>query len=246
MKQILFVLIAVILLGCGGKTSKNEADDTSSNQKTIGNSCLSDLVEKNEIEKMINKEQVASIVGINADNVVFEENKSSRAKYSTVIFKWEPAQERTMTMEVKVGDRTISQTAPLKNSINVGKIDSIGDKKDQSALEYFNYVYGPKTKEEKKEAKARVDRAQETSDKVDKKSAETIKSMVDKQTSSKVDGIGSSAFGSVQNANGMIYYNLKVLHGDTMFEITTDVSDDSEEDIRIAKEIAQQIIDNCN
>nr|WP_297785936.1 hypothetical protein [uncultured Allomuricauda sp.] len=246
MKQIVFVLITITLLGCGNKTPKNKADDTSSNQKSINSSCLSDLIEKNEIEKMINKEQVASIVGISVDNIEFEENKSSRAANSTVLFKWEPMQERTMTMEVKVGDRTISQTVPLKNSINIGRIDLIGNKKNQSALEYFDYTYGPKTKQEKEQTKSKIDQAQETSDQVNKKSAEALKSMVDKQTSNKVSGIGSSAFGSVQKASGMIYYNLKVLHGDTMFEITTDVSDDSDEDIRIAKEIAQQIINNCN
>jgi hypothetical protein len=238
--------MTVSILSCGSNTSKNETNDASSDQETIGNSCLSELVEKNEIEKMISKEKVASIVGISADKIAFEENKSSSAEYSTVRFEWEPEQERTMTMEMKVGDRTVSQTLPLQNGINVGKIDVIGDKKDQSALEYFNSTYGPKTKEEKAQAMERIDRAQETSDQVSEESAAMIKSMADKLTSSRVDGIGSSAFGAVNNARGMIYYNLKVLHGDTMFEITTDVSEDSDEDIRIAKAIAQKIIDNCN
>lgn len=246
MKELLIALMTVTILSCGNNTSNNETDDTSADQNTIGNSCLSELAEKNDIEKMISKEQVASIVGISADKIAFEENKSSRAEYSTVRFEWEPEQERTMTMEMKVGDRTVSQTLPLQNGINVGNIDVIGNKKDQSALEYFNSTYGPKTKEEKEQAIERIDRAQETSDQVNEKSAAVIKSMAGKLTSSKVDGIGNSAFGSVNNAKGMIYYNLKVLHGDTMFEITTDVSEDSDEDIRISKAIAQQIIDNCN
>lgn len=44
----------------------------------------------------------------------------------------------------------------------------------------------------------------------------------------------------------MVYYNLKVLGGNTMFQVTCDVSDDSEQDIRVALEIAKQIIANCN
>lgn len=239
---LLFTLIT--LISCSSDSKKEESETISITNQPA--SCLNELVENNEIEKMIQLEQVSDIVQVAVVEIEVEENKSKSSKYSTVRYLWEPAQKRTVDMEIKAGDRTINQTVPVKSGFNVGNIEILKVKEDRTPLEYFDMLYGPKTTEEKEQMKKGVDKARSESDKVDEKSSEMIKSMVDKQNSSPVDGVGNRAFGSTKNVNGMGFYTLRVLHGGTKFEVSTDVSDDPEEDERIAKEVAIQIIQNCD
>ena len=248
MKNLFVFFIILSMLACGSNDSSDQAQATeaeTSPSNSTGSSCLTKLVESNEIEKMINPNQLADIAGITLEEIETEPNKSSSSKYSTVKYSWEPEEERTFTLEMKVGDRTISQSGPLKNSVDVGMIEIVESVGDRTPLEIFDLTYGPKTQAQKEKEKAAVDRAQESSDKVDKSSADVIKAMVDKFKTTKVDDTGTRAYGSVQEAGGMVYYNLYVLHKNTMFEVTTDVSEDSAEDARMAKLVAQQIVANC-
>jgi hypothetical protein len=246
MKSLYSFLLVFLLFACGSQdASAPDAKTEADSRATGGHSCLADLVEGNEIEKMISAEQIAELAGVLSPEVEVEPNKSSTAQYSTIKYSWEPEEERTFTLEMKVGDRTISQSGPLKNSVDVGMIEIIEAVGDRSPLEIFDLTYGPKTQAQKEKDKAAVDRAQESSDQVDESSAEVIKAMVDKFKTTKVEDTGTRAYGSVQKASGMVYYNLYVLHENTMFEVTTDVSDDTEEDARMAKLVAQRIVANC-
>jgi len=248
MKPLFSLFLVLFLFSCGSQDSSSvqkEKEATPEPEVSVGNSCLADLVESNEIEKMISIDQVAELAAITVDEVEMEDNKSSTAKYSTIKYSWEQEEERTFTLEMKVGDRTISQSAPLKNSIDVGMIEIVEAVGDRTPLEIFDLTYGPKTQAQKQKDKAAVDRAQESSGQVDESSADVIKAMVDKINYTKVEDTGTRAYGSVQKVSGLVFYNLYVLHGNTMFEVTTDVSDYSEEDVLMAKLVAQQIVANC-
>ena len=248
MKLIFSLFLVLFLFSCGSQDSSSvqkEKKAPTELEVSVGNSCLSDLVESNEIEKMISIDQIAELAAIAANEVRIDDNKASTAQYSTVKYSWEPEEERTFTLEVKVGGQTVSQSGPLKNSVDVGMIEIIEPIGDRTPLEIFDLTYGPKTQAQKEKDKAAVDRAKESSDQVDESSSELIKDMVDKFNYTKVKDTGTRAYGSVQKAGGMVFYNLYVLHENTMFEVTTDVSDDSEEDARMAKLVAQRIVANC-
>ena len=200
---------------------------------------------QNEIEKMISAEQVASIVDKAVSELEYSESKSRTSDYSTFGYEWKPEKERIMEMTMSVGERTVTTKIPLPNQVDIGNIEII-EPKNGSAEDYFKRIYGPKTKEQKERAKEAVDRAAKSNDEVDEKSAETIKNMVDKEVpNQEIAGIGDVAYWAENNTKGMIYVVTRVLHGNTMFKITTDVSEDTQEDLRVSKEITKQIIANC-
>jgi hypothetical protein len=251
MKHTIFInrlfifVLAGSLIACGGTSTQEDSASLGEAADSETATCLAEYAKNNELEKMISKEQIAEIVGKTAAELEYDEGKSSSSRYSTVGYSWKSDEQRILTMETKVGDRIIKTEAPLDDQIDFGNIDIL-DEDNAKALEYFERTYGNKSKAAKERAKESLDRTAESRDDVTKEQAESLKKMVDKESSVKVEGVGSSAYYGIIDANGMVYIDLKVLDGNTMFKITTDVSSDSDKDLEIAKKVAQQIIANCN
>ena len=238
MRKIIIYLLPFLLIACGGNTtSKNEKSNPVNEE-----SCLAGLIADNQIEKMIAVESVAEIIGKPKESIDVEDSKSKYSKYSTIAYQWEADEPRKMIVEVKSGEEVMKIENEVPNNISVGNLDLMGQ---EDPLAYFNRTYGPKTAAEKEQTKQDIDKASESSDKVDKKSAETLKKMVGKQNSKQIEDVGDQAFWSAQSINNIGYVSLKVLHGNVMFEITADVSAEYEEDLAIAKKIAQEIIVQC-
>lgn len=247
-------LLISTLFACGGKT---ESKDESSASEVVKESCLAELVEGNEIEKMISKTQMAKLAGVSEEKIEMTDSKSSSAKYSFSGFKWEPEVARKMILKTKLpagpdGKKSVMESEmEAENKISFGQLDIL-DGKSGGPKEYFRYTYGPKTKEEKEAIKESIDRSKESSEKVNEKSAETIKNMVDKQSSTEVK-VGDLAYWSVtpyknfytESGEEETEAKIQVLHGNTMFSVSANVSDNIEEDLAMAKKVAQQIIDNC-
>jgi len=253
-KYLSVYLLITILCACGGKTSSKE-ESTSSEVPT--ESCLAELVEGNEIEKMISKTQMAQIAGVSEEEIETTDSKSSAAKYSFAGFKWDPKVPRKMILKTELpagsdGKKSVMESKmEAENKISFGQLDVL-ESKSRGPKEYFRYTYGPKTKEEKEAIKKSIDRSKESSEKVDEKAAETIKSMVDKQSSKEVK-VGDLAYWSITSYKNFYTESgeeeteakIQVLHGNTMFSVSANVSDNIEEDLAMAKKVAQQIIDNC-
>ena len=245
MQKLITILVMFALLSCGSKNEEN-----TSSAGAIKNSCIADLVESNEIEKMLTKEQLAVTVDIESGEIEMKDNKSGSAKYSTVAYNWEPAEERYFIMETKIpagagGETEVIETkTKAVNKVSFGQVEVFGEK-IEDPQEYFRYTYGPKTAEEKEKIKEQVDKSQKTSDKVDKKSAETIKKMLDKENSTELE-VGDMAFWSKVSYANVTEAKIRVLHGNTMFTVSADVSENIEEDLEVAKRVAAQIIANCD
>jgi len=247
MKKLVISLLSIYLVACGA--SENKDSESSASGDDVGNSCLADLIEGNEIEKMITASQLAEIVGKAEADLELKDNKSSSAKYSTMAYNWDAEEERLMIMEIKTptadgGSKTIKTETAVPNKVIFGNIDVL-DIGSSGPKEYFRRTYGPKTKAEKDRAKEAIDKTQKQRDDVDEKSAEAIKSMVDKQTSNELEGVGTLAYWNAQSYSNVTDARVRVLHGDTMFEVSVDVSEDTQEDLEVAKKVAQQIIANC-
>lgn len=238
MKKIIIYLLPLFLMACGSSTTSNTEESNSTTEE----SCLADLIAENQIEKMITLESIAEITGEPTESIEVKDNKSQYSKYSTIAYQWEPDEPRKMVIEVKSGERVIKMENEIANTINIGNLDIIDN---EDPLAYFNRIYGPKTEAEKEQTKKDIDRASENSDKVDKQSAESLKKMVGKQNSKQVDNVGDQAFWSAKSINEVESVQLKVLHGNVTFEVTTDVSKDAEEDLAMAKQVAQQVISQC-
>lgn len=237
-----------LLFACGGSESTSDSAEADV-AEDVTSSCLADLIEGNEIEKMITAQQLAKLVGKTEADLELKDNKSRSAEYSTMAYNWEPEEERIMIMEMKSpkaggGEHVIKTESPVPNKVIFGNIDVIDiDGKDPK--EYFRYTYGPKTAEEKEAIKKNIDKSKEQSDKVDEKSAEALKGMVDKQSSAELSDVGDLAYWSTQTYSNVTDAKVKVLHGNTMFEVAVDVSNDTQEDLAVAKKVSQQIIANC-
>lgn len=186
-----------------------------------------------------------------------QDSKSSSSDYSSYGYSWVPEETRQLVFRTEMAagpnrEKKIFETkTEASNNVSFGNLEILDDTR-KGPRQYFRYTYGPKTKEEKEAIKKSLDRAKETSDKVDEKSAETLKSMVDKQKSNEV-AVGDLAYWSTTSLAGM--YNesgeieteakIRVLHGNTMFAVSANVSENIEDDLAMAKKVAQQIIDNC-
>ncbi|MEP2773687.1 MAG: hypothetical protein ABJH05_16155 [Fulvivirga sp.] len=240
MKITLIILSSIFLLACSSKS--NEDKTSVANHDNQETSCLADIAVDNSLENMISMTDVAALINTSSDLITYEESKSSSSKYSTIQFKWQPEEERLMRIVVKAGDREIVSENPVKNQVNVGNLEVL---KADDPGKYFKRTYGPQSDEEKAKAKERVDRASETSDEVDKQSAETIKKMVDARNVNVVENIGDQAYWDTNAVSGVEYLNLRVLHKNVMFKVTTDVSAKTEEDLELAKEVAKVVIANC-
>jgi len=246
MKKLVISLLSIYLVACGA--SENKESESSASADDVENSCLAELVEGNQIEKMITASELAEIVGEAEADLELKDNKSSSAKYSTMAYNWETDEERLMVMEIKTpkaggGEHVIKSETPVSNKVIFGNIDVLDY---DSPREYFKRTYGPKTKKEKDKAKEAIDQAKKDDDEVDEKSAKTIKSMVDKQSASEVEGVGDLAYWSKVTYSNVTDVKLHVLHGDTMFVVSADVSADTEEDLEVAKKVAQKIIASCD
>ena len=238
MRKIIHYLLPLLLIACGGNTASNQE----SGNESIKSSCLADLIANNEIEKMISIESLAQIIGKPASNIEMQDNKSSSSKYSTMVYQWEAEEPRMMRMEVKAGDRVMVMENEVPNTVNVGNLELL---EDEDPMTYFKRLYAPKSAAEKTQAKKDIDKASQNSDKVNQEQAETLKKMVDKQKSKAVDGVGDQAYFSTAEVSGVESLILRVLHGNVMFEVTADVSANLEEDLAMARKIAQEIIVQC-
>lgn len=240
MKIIFFCFLSLVVVACGGAST--DENNVAANTIRGGESCLTKVAKDNSVESLISMADVASLINTNADLIEYKENKSSSSKYSTVQFRWETEEERLMRIVVKAGDREIVSENPVKNQVHVGNVEVI---KADDPSNYFRMTYGPQTNEEKERAKERIDRVSESADNVDKRSAETIKKMVDERKVNVAENIGDQAYWDIITTSGVEYLNLRVLHQNVMFKVTTDISSNSSEDLELAKKVAQVIISKC-
>lgn len=247
------VVFSLMLSACGGDQSKQQSDQDNTIE-AVKTSCLEDYID--DPCSLVEATYITEISGVNEEQLEVENNAEGRKVSGYVkaecTYKW-PSDRKT-NMSMSVGDTEINNSIDLKNSIMFGKIDVITEKsykktRTSTPEAYFQRVYGVQTKEDKERAKNAIERAKKESEHVDKKSAEALSEMVDKQPDKKeVADIGDKAVTSVfslKNYDNMRTTHLRVLKDNVVFEVAVDISDDDAADLDVAKRVARRIISGC-
>jgi hypothetical protein len=248
-KNTLLAMAAILIYGCDGSPESGDAGTTSN-----GGSCLAEFA--SDPCTFLDEAYLAEHAGANADSVEITTNDdvSKKSKYVKPECQYEWPSDRKSVLTMEAAGREIQTGMPVPNTILIGDFDIIDDDgfkktRTDNYADYFQRVYGIKTKAEKEQIKEDIARAAEKSDKVDKGSADTISGMVDSQPAKKeISGLGDKAVASVltlKNYSNWSKASLFVLHKNVVFSIEVDVSEDNSEDLEMAKKIAQKIIDRC-
>jgi hypothetical protein len=260
MKNITFLLSAVLLCACGGSSDSSTAgssvvDDETPATAALETSCLAEY--RLKPCELLSVEEAAELTGLAVegaeveapDEMDIEDNND----YSSLdcAYRWET--DRSSEIIIKMGDKEMRQNFPLKDffSVEIDKIvteEELENTRTESAVAYFNRLYGKKTAEEKEQIKDAIERSKQSSD-VDDKAADAISGMVDKDNTVDISDLGDAAsvkrIGLKQYTNYK-YAEMRVLHKNVILLILADVSDDTDADIAMAKKIAERVISKCN
>lgn len=260
MKNIAFALFISLCWACGGSSDSSSAASSVADEETavevpLENSCLAEY--RLKPCEVLSGSEAASLTGLDESTVEIEEpdeyDIEKNDDYATLAcaYRWET--DRNSEMIVKMGEREVRQNFPLTDyfSVEVDKIiteEELKDTRTSSAVTYFNRLYGKKTAEEKEQIKEAIEQTKENTE-VDEKSADAISGMVDADNTVDVSDLGDAAAVkriSLKQYTNYKYAELRVLHKNVILLILADVSDDTNEDIAMARKVAEKVISTCN
>jgi hypothetical protein len=165
------------------------------------------------------------------------------AKHKSCQFSWDS--DRTQIIKFMSLERETS----IDNSIRVGRINVLDEEELKrygkgSEKEYFQAFHQNITEADK--AKLKKDVKDELSEKseTEKNVGEAIIEMASKFKFQEVQGIGDMAsFETRENSNGC---SLHVLHKNLIFTVESDISDDVDVNVQMAKKLAMAVLEKCD
>ncbi|GLR15614.1 hypothetical protein GCM10007940_02290 [Portibacter lacus] len=189
---------------------------------------------------LLTKEKAASIANIDPELVTVKEPvKMKNPLYLTCTFRWDS--DRTTTVKTALGAMEVAQD----NQIQIGSFKLLDSEKiKQPFPEYFDGYYKNVTAEdaEKFDKKLQEELAEESE--TAKKIGTSISKMSLNFNYKSVSGIGDRASWetSTMGTDG----HLHVLHGDVIFSVIVNISDDVNDSFDVAKKVANEILALCN
>ncbi len=244
-KLVLITLSLLSIISCGSSGEQKNPTQSSLQANIVKNSCLAESADKPCT--LVNAETISSISGIAAGEMEMEEPHVSLKNPAYMMCSYEWPSDRTQTIEMM----GISSTSKIDNSISFGSILILNDKVlnrygEKTRTEYFEDFYTNSTEEEKTEAKKVVteelDKNEELSES-DKNVASSIMDVATNFSFTPVSEIGELASWEVNK--GRSGGTLIVLHGNVIFKVAVNISDDNEPNLLMAKKVAQAILDQC-
>ena len=238
MRKTAFLMgIALALFSCnsGNKDSSTSTSDVGSkavSKTSDGNSydCLKPFQE--DYSKLLTKEDMASVYPIPFDQAKADLNPGS---YGSHIYSW-PSDRPEMEQEVS----GMKFKTPDYNTMGVALLSFFSENKNlQDNRELFDRAYKQLTKEELKQIEDNLAKQDEEV----KKTATQMMKVRSKSSWVFVDGTGHSAWYKWNDKYGG---ELAVLAGKAKFYIRLKVSLDPEENLQIARKLAEKILEKCN
>ncbi|SFT15971.1 hypothetical protein [Sphingobacterium wenxiniae] len=257
---LLATTTALIFTACGGNNA-NQGNDSqqqdgttesatasagkASKAKKYNAKCFEDF--DYDYSKMLTKADVLKHVSVSdpdALEVNFKESRSSK-KHNEYSITW--ASDRPdMVMEVKAGGTSVSLPQADNNIVAVEQLEfKRGDAEKE--LSAFDRAYGQLSEQEYREMEERIDQQQADKSEEERK---VMKSMIRARENMKfhpVANVGSGAYWEREEFRKQYFgTNLYVLAGTVQFRIKVKVSNDDEENARIAALLAQEVLAKCN
>ena len=239
-KQLLFSFL-LMCLAFAAFTSCKDNKEGSENLEASNTTTTSDNTAcfeqyKTDLMKMLTKEEIQSVYKGDMSEAKLKSN--IRDKYSSSAdykYIWDGDPNRTERIMANGSDY-----GPMNYRIGVGDLDFYSDD-NEYVIQGFKSTYDL-TDAEKAKAKEAINKELEKSG-VDTKTINTsksiTKSIIPELKFTPVEGIGDAAVW------GHLHSGLIVLKGRATFTVFVDVSDNHEEDVALAKKLAQIILDKC-
>jgi len=224
--KLLLIVLSAALVACSDT-------DTSGSKQTLKKSCISSYIEKPCA--LLTTEIVKKVFPQFPDSA----EKKEIIKLQICSYDW-PSKGRTRSMTI--GGR--SMDIPVANEIGISWIK----KKDiKTALQSFKNTYRTLSEEEKAQASAAMQKAlNERSDGLTKDQKEMAagmsKGFLNNMKYEAVEGVGTAAAWGGVGAGGS---SLKVLEGDTEFEIRANISEVEADNKKLAAALASSLIASC-
>ncbi len=251
MKSSIYFLFLSILAfaGCGG--TENETVKDVANKKVKSSSTQNSCLESYAMDpcKLISLADVAELSDVEVSSI---EKKPPLDMFKnpmmrTCIFRW--PSDRTMTVEVLSQSRTV----PVENEVFVGSFQILDDPDSRIKppyTEWFDRAYRQMTEEEQEKYQKMIDDEVDKQTNDDKQSsqaksmAKSFMKMAGTDQYIKVDEVGDKATAVITKKSPQV--SLNILHGNVKFNVNVNVSDDSEENLKLSKVIAQKILSRCD
>lgn len=240
-KQLLFSFLLVCFAfvaftGCKDNKEGSETLEASNTTATTSDNTTCFEQYKTDLMKMLTKDEIQSVYQGDMSEAKLKSN--IRDKYSpTADYKylWDGDPDRTERIMANGSDY-----GPMSYRIGVGDLDFYNEN-TKFVIKRFQSTYDL-TDAKKAAAKEAINKELEKSG-VDTKTKNTSKSIansiIPELKFTPVEGIGDAAVWD------HLHSGLIVLKGRTRFTVKVDVSDDHQEDVALAKKLAQIILDKC-
>jgi hypothetical protein len=229
--KYLIICLATILISCNGSSQEISEKATVSKKSSKKGSCLADITDPKEWYSL---SAVSSLFSEPEENI----DRKSRTGYINILsFRCHVKRETVNWSDISI---------TIKNLDEAIEKDSKRYDRNYTYEEYFDAYHGPITKKDKKKIEEEVDKKGKEDESFDTKTAKKVLSYMAPQGYVELKDLGDKAhyyFGDIVIEKAV---SLTVLHRNVVIEINVEMSADDEEDLRVAKKIAQDLMKMCD
>lgn len=244
LNHALVAATALLFISCGGGDGGGSGTTMSSRAAKDIASCFQAF--EYDYRKMITEEDVwkhASLSDASLLEVTYEESRIS-PEYNDYVLKW-PSDRPDMITKVSAGGISMEFPHEDENKVSIDRLDFYSTDA-QAALSSFNQIYAQHTEEEYKEMEERIERGHQDKSEEER---EQMKGFLKARASlsfEPLSDLGTAAYWEREMAQGnYLGVNLYVLSGTVTFRVKVKVSDDDDENVRVAKLLAQEVLNKC-
>jgi hypothetical protein len=246
MRTIIYSLFSFcLIIACGAGTNNNQDTSSAKVGKQVEKSCLADMAEVPC--SLLTMDDISNLSGIQSSNLKKEEPHEvvKNSKYMFCSYTWPSDRMKKIEM------MGMSTEVEVDNTIQIGGVFVLTEKElsrygGKTRIEYFEDFYTNPSEEDKKKAKEMMNKGLEENEDLTSSQKDMASKMVDMASKFKfnpVSGVGEMASWEVtQNQSGG---TLIIMHGNIIFKVTVNISDDNEPNLLLAKKVAEKILEQC-
>lgn len=247
MKQLITsVIIFSLLLAACSSDSSTESNDVVQTESVSENdssptvsqtdSCLADY--QAEPWSLFSLEQIAEFVGLPAtDGKMDQPMQTKNLAIRAAGYKWDTG--RTMTTEI-TGDMQI----PVSDTVTIGRFEVlVPERINGTFVEHFRNQYQTPDEQQQAEFEAAVAKQLENESELAQSFGKGISNISKNINYQTIADIGSAAVWqtNLKSPDGLLH----VLHNNLTFVVVTNLSDDRNYNLAVAKKIALAILEKC-
>lgn len=229
--KYLTICIAFLLFSCSGSTQEKTDSPAEVKKSSVNGSCLTDVEDPTEWYSLTD---VSAIAGVPEGSI---NQNSSTGRYNTLSFRWDEDRDTKKWSDIHV---------------SIVYLDDIIEKREKrykrtyTYEEYFDSFHTLETNEEREIIDEAIEKKGEEDENFDADMAKKILSSAPTQDFENIRSVGDKANKYVQTAPGLRELRLSVLHRNVAIMVNVDISDDDNEDLTVAKKIAERIMELCD